>query len=205
MLSKKRMLEIERIKKKPSKLAQYKQSEQYLELVDAAIEANPLMYPVVREDLKTMELNLKAVKGNGLVLEYINNQTEEICLEAVRSNGLALAFVKKQTNKICFEAISENGKAIHYVKNKTEELYLEAVRTYPEIVSNVNGYSESFFCKAIEKNINSFMYIKDKGEELITKALSLNGMLLEFVEEPTLEYCMIAYKQNNDAIRYFNF
>lgn len=65
------MLEIERIKKKPSKLAQYKQSEQYLELVDAAIEANPLMYPVVREDLKTMELNLKAVKGNGLVLEYI--------------------------------------------------------------------------------------------------------------------------------------
>ena len=72
MLSKKKLLEIEQIKKKPSKLLKYKLEEQYQELVMAAIEGNALLYPIVREDLRTPELNLLSVRGNGLVFEYID-------------------------------------------------------------------------------------------------------------------------------------
>ena len=35
---------------------------------------------------------LEAVKQDGLVLQFIKNQTPEICLEAVKQNGMALQF-----------------------------------------------------------------------------------------------------------------
>ncbi|MFY8029938.1 MAG: DUF4116 domain-containing protein, partial [Bacteroidia bacterium] len=38
----------------------------------------------------------QAVKKNGLVLEYVKEQTHEICLEAVKNNPAALKFAKEQ-------------------------------------------------------------------------------------------------------------
>lgn len=39
---------------------------------------------------KNKEFCLKAVKKNGLVLKFIENQTETVCLEAVKQNGIAI-------------------------------------------------------------------------------------------------------------------
>ena len=164
MLSKKQITQIESIKKRPSKLISYKESEQFLELVETAIEENPLLYPAVREDLRTESLNFKAVKKNGIVLQYITQQTPELCLEAVRNNGLALEYVKKQTPEICLEALAQTGRAIVYVKELTEELLL----------------------KAIDRNTEVFEHIGVKSEDVIEKALKIDGMLLEFVRKPNI-------------------
>lgn len=182
MLSKKQIKQIESIKKRPSKLISYKQGEQFLELVEAAIEGNPFLYPAVREDLRVESLNFKAVKKNGIILQYIKKQTPQLCLEAVKSNGLALEYVEEQTPEICLEALAQTGRAITYVKQVTEELLLQA----------------------IDRNLEVFEHLEHKSEDVIRKALGIDGMLLEFVESPTLEQCMIAYNQNEQSIRYFD-
>ena len=48
---------------------------------------------------------LDYVRGNGLRLQHVDDQTEEICLAAVRENGMALMYVKDQTEKICLAAV----------------------------------------------------------------------------------------------------
>jgi hypothetical protein len=40
---------------------------------------------------------VRAVKQNGHMLQFIENQTEDLCLEAVKQNGYALKFIKEQT------------------------------------------------------------------------------------------------------------
>lgn len=41
------------------------------------------------------------VRQNGMVLEYVKEQTSDICMEAVRRDGKMLKFVKKQTPELC--------------------------------------------------------------------------------------------------------
>lgn len=52
-------------------------------------------------------LCLRAVKENGMILEYIKNPTEELCIEAVRQNGYALEYVREQTEEMCIEAVKQ--------------------------------------------------------------------------------------------------
>jgi hypothetical protein len=53
----------------------------------------------------TINDDLLRVKKDGMILEFIENQTMEICLAAVNQNGWALTFVKKQTLEICMVAV----------------------------------------------------------------------------------------------------
>ena len=71
---------------------------------------------------------LEAVKQNGLVLRWVENQTPDICLEAVKEDGYALRFVKEQTPEICLQAVKQYGLALEYVKEQTHEICLEAVK-----------------------------------------------------------------------------
>ena len=60
---------------------------------------------------------------NGLVLEFVKNQTDEICKSAVRQNGNALQYVKNQTDAICKLAVQRDALAIVYVENKTDDIF----------------------------------------------------------------------------------
>ena len=73
------------------------------------------------------ELSLAAVKQDGWVLEFVQNQTPEICMAAVTQNGWALQFVKVQTPEICLAAVKQNGWALKFVHNQTPEICLAAV------------------------------------------------------------------------------
>jgi hypothetical protein len=41
-------------------------------------------------------IDMKGVKQNGFLLEYVKEQNKEICMFAVKQNGLLLQFVKEQ-------------------------------------------------------------------------------------------------------------
>ena len=58
-----------------------------------------------------------AVTQDGLVLQYVKEQTEEICKLAVQENGLALQYVQEQTEDICRLAVRQNHMATRYFKN----------------------------------------------------------------------------------------
>lgn len=80
------------------------------------------------------EITLSTVKKNGLILEYIKNQTVDICMAAVRQNGLALKYVNEQTYGICLTAIRQNGMALEYVRNQTPDICFIAVTNDPRAV-----------------------------------------------------------------------
>ena len=58
------------------------------------------------------EKALEAVKQNGYILQYVNEQTEEICLEAVKQDGYALQYVNEHFFKDNNKYITLNGKQV---------------------------------------------------------------------------------------------
>jgi hypothetical protein len=83
---------------------------------------------------------LRACKLNGLVLQYVRDQTLEICLAAVKENGRALQYVKDQTEAINLQAVKEDGYALQYVRNQTESICLSAVRQNDGAFRYVNDF-----------------------------------------------------------------
>jgi hypothetical protein len=86
------------------------------EIYKLAIQNNKLARIYI--NLEQINTNNKLiVETNGLLLEFIEFQTDEICKLAVQANGLALKYVKNQTDEICNLAVQENKLALQYVKN----------------------------------------------------------------------------------------
>jgi hypothetical protein len=75
------------------------------------------------------------MKQCGMLLRFVDNQTDEICLAAVKQNGLALEFVKKQTYETCLEAINNNFKAFKYVRTRDPELYRIGLEKYGDKIT----------------------------------------------------------------------
>ena len=114
---------------------------------------------------------LKAVKQNGLVLQYVINQTEDICLEAVKEGGLVLQYVKEQTKDICMEAV-KNGLALQYVKEQTKDICLKAVK-------------EDGFALAYVKDLNMLFETENKdSKELFTR----NNLSYESAKRRLMRY-----------------
>jgi hypothetical protein len=80
-------------------MIQHKSTLMYLEVINPSIN-----------------LYMLALSKNGLLLEYVGNQTEELCKLAVEQNGLALKYVKHQTRELCDIAIRQNNLASKYIR-----------------------------------------------------------------------------------------
>ena len=107
------------------------------------------------------EKHLENVKRNGMILDFIKEQTDEICLEAVKQNGLALQYVKKQTPEICLEAVKNNASTLRYVQQQTNEMCLEAVKQNGYALQYVKNQTEEICIKAVNINISTIIYIQD--------------------------------------------
>ena len=100
---------------------------------------------------QTDELCINAVKQNGLALEYVGRQTEEICLQSVKQNYKSLKFVILQTDEICINAVKQNGLALEYVRRQTEEICLNAVKKDGFSLYFVNSQTEEICLEAIKQ------------------------------------------------------
>lgn len=67
-------------------------------------------------------------KQDGLVLQYVKEQTPEICLAAIEQDEWALKYVKEQTPEICLAAVKQNGLDLEHVREQTLEICLAAVK-----------------------------------------------------------------------------
>jgi hypothetical protein len=52
---------------------------------------------------------------NGLLLEFVERQSEAACLSAVKNNGLALKFARDKTRRVIEQAIANNGLSIAFI------------------------------------------------------------------------------------------
>jgi len=117
---------------------------------------------------------LKAVKTNGMFLQYIRNQTKEMCVEAMKNNCASfrcvidddediselavsldwnnLKYVKNQTEKICLVAINKNYNALTFVINKTEILCNHAIKLNSRATRLIPIECEEEICENIDVN-----------------------------------------------------
>lgn len=76
-------------------------------------------------DQSDIDLQLAAVKIDGLVLRYIHHQTERVCLVAIKQNPEALKYVHNQTDKICLVAVNKDPNVLKYVRAEFMVLFVD--------------------------------------------------------------------------------
>ena len=93
--------------------------------------------------LKTEEQQLKAVKKDGRVLNFIENPSEKVKLAALCENGCNIQHLDRSNEKEQIVAVKENGWAIEYIKNPSEIVQLTAIvediRAYDKITCKPAG------------------------------------------------------------------
>lgn len=64
----------------------------------------------------TLKEALNMVKQNPTQIRYMQDPPEDLCLAAVSRNGLVLEFIENQTPEICRAATLQNPEAKRFVK-----------------------------------------------------------------------------------------
>ena len=178
------------------------ESSQFMDTSDNAIDVmkywdeNPKVYSVLEP------LLFKAIPKNGMLLQYVKNQTEAACLAAVKQNGFALEFVKNQTETICMSAVKQNSDALQYVKDQTEAICIAVVKQNWRALKYVKDQTEEMCLAAVKKNGFALEFVKDQTEEMCLAAVKKNGYALYYVKNQTEEICLAAVKQYGYALYY---
>ncbi len=107
--------------------------EDYAELAALAISLDGEAIQGVPAENRTAELIDTAIEtSQGRCIQYLETeeeQTVERCIKCVSYNGLLIQYVLNQTRGISEAAIDQTGKAIDYIANKTPALVAQAMRT----------------------------------------------------------------------------
>lgn len=153
----------------------------------------------INEIEQTYELCKYVVKKNGLLLEYIKEQTEELCILAVKNDCYAFRYVEErfQTDYICKLAIGQNYKNLLYVKNMTNEIKRYSV--------NCCGYAIQFIDKpdiepktmfhvelcnmAVCNTGRAITHIKDKSIETLKLSLLTSDYGIKYIDESNIDLC----------------
>jgi len=79
----------------------------------------------------------RLVRKDGLIIKFIENQTEYLCLLALKSNKKSFKFMKNPTYEVCLEAVKLCGWNLKYIKNQTTELCILALLNKYEAIRYV--------------------------------------------------------------------
>lgn len=168
------------------------------------------------------DADLRAVRADGMALEYIKNQTPEMCIAAVKQNPMALKFVKEQTYEICKAAIrriayntaKELDVDMDFVTVKRDGKSMNAVKftsgNFVTIKCLPRGKTAEFVETAMKNHMidarlnecEAFRFVKDKTPELCLAAVKANGCALKYIKNQTPELCLAAVKANDCALKY---
>jgi hypothetical protein len=184
-----------------------------------AILENPLAIQYLNEKEQTAELCSYSIKDNFKALKYIKNkkfkedyikngtledcilndatylvdipkeyQTLTMCLNAVYSNHLMFKYVSIQTPEMCKYAIFREPMLLEYVQDefKTKELC--------DLAISLDKNAEKFAKVLIDEAKNTELYYINR--------LSIDGLGLQYIKEPTYGMCMTAINNNGLALQY---
>lgn len=150
------------------------------------------------------ETYLEIIRKNGLMIQYVKEQTEELCIEAIKQNWLAISHIKNLTEKICIEAIRQEPTAIEKIPNiyRSKTVCREAIVRKPELFSILSDPDKDLTYLAISLDGTNIRYVKNPTEEMQIMAVRQNGMALTYISNKTDYVIKEAIKQNPIAIRF---
>ena len=167
----------------------------------------------------------KIISSDGLLLQFIDNQTDELCVIACSNNlnayqyiknksykldkklllidGRILQFIDNQTDELCEIACKDNIYAYQYIKNKTIDLDNKLLKIDLKILQIIdNKIFESYMNFINCKDIIQHKDFINKYYELDKKILNIDGLLINYIDALTDELCEIAIKNNINAYKY---
>jgi len=128
-----------------------------------AVKQNSLALIHVKKQFITTDIYELTLRDDGLLLQFITEQTEDLCKMAITQNGLALQYVKYQTDEICSIAVQQNGLSLEYVRDQTETVCI----------------------LAIKQNSLALEYVKDMTNEIYNAVVQQDYFILPRLPEPT--------------------
>jgi len=165
---------------------------------------------------------LLAVKFDGLLLYFIENQTDEICIEAVKQNDKAFGFVNDQNDNVCEELLKLDGLNIqHIVKQnpnlctcavkqtmealkfveQTEEICLLAVQLYADALNYIENKTDQVCLMAVQSHIEALKYA-NQTDEVCSIAIQKCPDALKYIKNQTQKLCLDAIKINRNCFKY---
>lgn len=91
------------------------------------IKPNDLLIACIANSLVnefiTREMWFSMLHKDGMILQFVVDQTYEFCLTALHNNGLALQYVNKQTDELRIIAFTNNELALQYFRGANQRLY----------------------------------------------------------------------------------
>lgn len=150
------------------------------------------------------ETYLEIIRKNGLMIQYVKEQTEELCIEAIRQNWLSISYIKNLTENMCIEAVRQDPLAIEKIPNiyRSQLVCREAIVQKPELFSILTAPNKDLCYLAISLDGTNIRYIKNPTEEMCVMAVKQNGMALTYISNKTDYIIKEAIKQNPTAIRF---
>jgi hypothetical protein len=128
------------------------------------VESDEILKHIKKYSLE--ELQIAAVKQNGLSIQFIKNPSESIQLAAVKQNGLSIQFIKNPSESIQLAAVKQNVYAIQYIENPSESVQLAAVKKYGYAIAHIKNPSESVQLAAVKQNGYAIAHIKNPSESV---------------------------------------
>lgn len=150
----------------------------------------------------------KAVRRDGLTLQWCEKQTARLCQEAIAQNPWALEFVHDEykTSELCLAAVKQCGFVVSFVQSPDEQLCLAAVRQSGYALSVIPEPSRTIFVytTAIRRCGMTLALIPPRLQtaSLCLMAVSHCGLSLQWANFRTPSICFEAVRQNAEALQY---
>jgi len=135
---------------------------------------------------------------------FADPDTSNECLQAVRNNGLLLQFCENQTYELCREAVIQNPFALQYVypENLDRPLWRLAFSKDASSISVLDEPSDACIHDALTFDglaIRSLRHFKPEHARI---AVRQNGLALQYIHEQTEDLCLEALRQTSDAVMF---
>jgi hypothetical protein len=137
------------------------------------------------------------------VIKFVSGNIFEVNIsDILKKDGLMLEFIDNQTIPLCFTALQQNIKSFVFIKEKTEGMIEFALKKDAELFAHVKN-KEDYEDLAISINPSLIKMIAKPSMAGCLKALAADGMLLShFKNNQTYEMKITALKQNPKAIEF---
>ena len=144
---------------------------------------------------------------NGLMLMYVENQTDELCLIAVKNIDTAIQYVKNKTPLLCSIAIAANPNNYIFITGKNFNLLRNVAFSIPGVIKEITNSCEELdydtIKQIIEAKPEAILYVVEQTEELCNIAIKKSeGSALKHIKNQTEKMIMNAIEYDSFNIRY---
>lgn len=144
----------------------------------------------------------RALRIDGRVLRFVDNQTKELQSIALKSDPRAIEFVTNPTEQMYKNAVRAMGHTIKYINNPSYELQLIAVSQDPYAILYIESPTEELQSIAVNKCPQVFTLLETQTSELAMLAVSKQPSIVQYINEPNDDICMAAIRTDPFAMTY---